>query len=283
MLHESPHEVISTPPDNRPVASPNMPRHSKGRSTGAPPKQPRLWSFVKTDHPAPCFGRYPVGFLERVLRAWGVDPARCLHVCSGGMSRDAALGGVRIDLRTAAQPDILADGRRLPFRDASFAAVCIDPPYSTDYARDLYGVDYPRPSHLLREAVRVVKPGGRIGMLHFLVPQIPRGADFVSVEGVTQGLGYRIRAWTTYRRHAQPARAAGTGLRTGEAVMKVDASSGSRKRDVYRHCGRLTLIANDEREAQVLARLFAAITTERQPIERIVERLEHAAQRGPKP
>lgn len=69
-----------------------------------------------------------------------------------------------------------------------------------EYARDLYGTEYPRPSHLLREAARVVKPAGRIGFVHFLVPNPPRGARLVRVVGLTQWCGYRIRAFTLYER-----------------------------------------------------------------------------------
>jgi hypothetical protein len=111
-----------------------------------------------------------------------------------------ALGGVRVDLRPAARPDVLADGRRLPFIDAIFDGVLIDPPYSVEYAESLYGVAYPRPSHLLAEASRVCRPGGRIGMLHYLVCVPPPMCRLLSVVGVTQGLGYRIRAWTLYER-----------------------------------------------------------------------------------
>jgi ubiquinone/menaquinone biosynthesis C-methylase UbiE len=80
--------------------------------------------------------------------------------------------------------------------------VLIDPPYSVEYAESLYGTDYPRPSHLLKEAARVVVPGGRVGILHFLVPFAPKGSglEFVAVRGVTTGLGYRIRAWTLFAR-----------------------------------------------------------------------------------
>lgn len=193
-------EMVSTHNDKR-VGG--LPRHDKGRVSGAAPKPAALWDEVRTEHPPePCYGRYPKGFLARQLMRWNLDTRRVLHVCSGAMTSSDALGGVRVDLRTAARPDVRADGRALPFRDGAFAGVCIDPPYSLEYARDLYGIAYPRPSHLLREAARVVAPGGLIGLLHYLVPSPPPGTSFVSVSGITQGCGYRIRAWTVYRRDA---------------------------------------------------------------------------------
>lgn len=62
--------------------------------------------------------------------------------------------------------------------------------------------------------------------------------------------------------------------------MKVTSKALSRTRDVFRHCGRLELVAKNEREAKVLARLLTAISVERTPIEQIVERLEQAASKG---
>ena len=44
-----------------------------------------------------------------------------------------------------------------------------------------------------------MRPGGRVGILHFLVPSNARTSlRFERVYGITQGLGYRIRAFTVY-------------------------------------------------------------------------------------
>jgi len=162
-----------------------------------------LWSAVELHQstpPEPCYGRYPKGFLAWALGVLRVAGREVLHVCSGGMSQAESLGGTRLGLRAAAAPDILADGRSLPFADNTWGAVMIDPPYSVEYAECLYGVEYPRPSHLIAEAARVVRPGGAVAMLHYLVMPGPKEAPFERLFGVTQGLGYRIRAWTIYRK-----------------------------------------------------------------------------------
>ena len=145
-------------------------------------------------------GRFPQGFLRWVEPILGGNPAKWLHVCSGGLS-SADVAGTRVDIRLEVRPDVVADGRALPFADDSFEAALIDPPYSHQHAADLYDTEYPRPSALLREASRVVRPCGRIGILHFLVCSVPLGCRFWRVWGITQGVGYRIRAFTVYERN----------------------------------------------------------------------------------
>jgi SAM-dependent methyltransferase len=120
-----------------------------------------------------------------------------LHVCSGSLPPGE---GIRVDIRPDAHPDILADGRHLPLADGSQAAVMLDPPYTPHYAKDLYGVAYPRPSHLLREASRVVRPGGRIAFVHYITPNPPPGCRIVKVFGLSVGLGYPMRAVTIFER-----------------------------------------------------------------------------------
>lgn len=144
-------------------------------------------------------GRFPPGFLRWVLRnrILGDDVQRqdVLHVCSGSLREKWT-----VDLRPHVKPAIAADGTSLPFRDASFKAVLLDPPYSDEYARNLYGTENPRPPHLLREAVRVVRPQGRVAILHVACPFTPEGADWLTVYGITTGPGFRIRALTVYEK-----------------------------------------------------------------------------------
>lgn len=146
------------------------------------------------------FGRYPQGFIAHVLRLGIMGDVRrddILHVCSGTLSASEKW---TVDLRDEAKPRVRASGTALPFVDGCFPAVMIDPPYSDQYARDLYGVENPRPSWLLKEAARVVRPGGRVGMLHVAVPFPPPDCNLVNVYGITTGVGFRIRAFTVFQR-----------------------------------------------------------------------------------
>jgi SAM-dependent methyltransferase len=156
-----------------------------------------LYEDIGAPEPVPVFGMYPRGLITKLLPWMRCRREEVLHVCSGALPHGE---GIRIDIRRTARPDIIADGRALPLRAASVVAVMIDPPYTEHYAAELYGTDYPRPSHLLREAARVVRPGGRIVILHFITPNPPKGARLLKVLGLSTGYGYPIRAVTIFER-----------------------------------------------------------------------------------
>lgn len=142
----------------------------------------------------PDGGGYPIRFLPRAYEWLGVtNPDLVLHLCSGSMRR-----GIRVDIRPEMQPDIVCDARHTPFDDESFDWIMIDPPYSEEYAHNLYGTKahYPLPGQLMKEACRLLRPGGRVGFLHFQVPMIRKPLKILDVKGITTGLGYAIRAFT---------------------------------------------------------------------------------------
>jgi len=149
-------------------------------------------------------GGYPhrfLGYVYDIMKEAGggvdVDPSKVLHLCSGSM-----LTGIRVDIRPEKNPDIVADCRNVPLPDKSFDWILSDPPYSEEYARNLYGTEdvYPKPGEIVKEAMRLLKPGGLFGLLHFQVPMIRKPAKIVNVYGVTTGSGYAIRAWTLMRK-----------------------------------------------------------------------------------
>lgn len=167
----------------------------------AVPRPPPLLCLYQdlADQPPPeaVYGQFPRGLIAKLLPWLGCARHEVLHVCSGSLPRGE---GIRIDIRPAARPDILADGRAMPLADGSVQAVMLDPPYCEDYARQLYGIEYPRPSHLLREAARVVRPGGRIVMVHYITPAPAPGTRFVKALGLSIGFDAPMRAVSIYER-----------------------------------------------------------------------------------
>jgi hypothetical protein len=174
-------------------------------SAGSDPKPPAICALYEDlmepeRLPEAVFGQYPAALIPKMLPWLACGRSEVLHVCSGSLKPRE---GIRVDLRPEARPDVLADGRALPFANGSIAAVMLDPPYTAQYAQDLYGVEYPRPSHLLREAARVVRPCGRIAFVHYLVPMPPPNCSLVRVLGLSTGFGFPIRAVTVFERRQE--------------------------------------------------------------------------------
>lgn len=172
-----------------------LPRESR---RGDAPRGPAIWDAKD----AVTFGQFPKGFLRFFSKCIGVERQELAHFCSGAVP--AGEGRVRLDVRGAVSPTVIGDATKAPFADETFRGILIDPPYWARYSRDLYNLRrYPRPSQLLREASRLVVPGGIVGILHFHVPR-PRGRlELERVIGITTGCGYRIRALTIFRKRQE--------------------------------------------------------------------------------
>lgn len=157
------------------------------------------------------YGAYPGGFPERArvfLAATIYEPV--LHVC-GGMVRDYPYRGgfgpndKTLDLAPATEPDFLQDARE-PF-PLGFKAILIDSPYSAENAGHYTpgAAAYPSPNLLLKNALRALEPGHRVGILHYIVPQPPRGIEtrFVALIAVSTGYNNRARAYSVFERVAE--------------------------------------------------------------------------------
>lgn len=155
-------------------------------------------------------GGYPVGFVEAAAGLLGAELGDIVHLCAGSVSGGRLTIDLRAEVRApesgyhvpAMRPDIVADVRWLPLGAGTVDAILADPPYSAEHAAALWnaGKQYPTPSVLLREAAHALRPGGRVGFLHHVVPSPVPGLRIVGVYGVTTGTGYRIRAFTVLER-----------------------------------------------------------------------------------
>lgn len=157
------------------------------------------------------YGAYLGGFPERARALLGV-PLDCpvLHVC-GGMARlypyqrGFGLLDYTLDLAPDTHPDFIQDAReplpRCPIGGA-WSAILIDPPYSEEDAKNYTpGASvYPSPNLLVKNAVDALKPGGRVGIIHYLLPKAPAGSHFVAAVGILCGFNNRIRVYSVFEK-----------------------------------------------------------------------------------
>ncbi len=172
------------------------------------------------------YGAYPSGFLERARTILGASiDTPVLHVCSG-MARyypwPRGFGRLdkTLDLDPSTKPDFCQDAREpwplrsvdlgvvLPEstpaqRQVGWTAIIIDPPYSESDA-DQYKVGrdvYPRPYELLKRASEVLKPGGRVGILHYEWARAPKETlRSIAVFSVLIGQGNNGRIFSVFER-----------------------------------------------------------------------------------
>jgi hypothetical protein len=174
---------------------------TKAKGSGHPVMFGKMKSAELFD-PFPEGGGYPHRFLPwafEIMSEFGpeVQPDEVLHLCSGSVKT-----GRTVDIRPEKNPDIVADCRNVPLPDSSVQWILADPPYSEEYAKNLYGTEehYPKPGEIVAEASRLLVPGGLLGLLHFQVAVIRKPMKILNVYGVTTGSGYAIRAWTLLRK-----------------------------------------------------------------------------------
>lgn len=114
-------------------------------------------------------GQYPPTFLRRALSLFP-QSERVLHCPSGTVTH-----GTTVDLMQDAVrcPQIVADAAHLPFDDASFDLWLSDPPYTAEDSTKYGCKPFPLGA-MVKEAHRVLKPGGYLGVLHTYYPSYRR-------------------------------------------------------------------------------------------------------------
>lgn len=166
------------------------------------------------------YGAWPGGFPERARALLGVsidDPV--LHVCGGKTKlypypRAFGPNDATLDLDASLNPDFCMDAREeYPksntrhiaggvTRQIAFKAVLADPPYSVDDASKYVpgAKAYPTPNRIVKNAIDMLPVGGRVGILHYIVPSPPKNAKFVACVAVMVGYNNRIRAYSVFER-----------------------------------------------------------------------------------
>jgi len=119
----------------------------------------------------PRGGVYPLHFEPKIKKFVGTR--NYLHVFGGASST-----GLRVDLRPELKPDVVADAHYLPFRENCFDAVVLDPPYNDEFAKEMFGTPKLHEMKWINEAIRVCKPGGKIGIYHSYVMQSTKAVSY---------------------------------------------------------------------------------------------------------
>ena len=159
------------------------------------------------------------GFPERARALLGCRISEpVLHVCGGcakyyPYKRGFGPNDKTLDLDPQVQPDFLQDAKK-PFPwsreinalgvevDLPWAGILIDPPYSEEDCSH-YNVGkeaYPSPSLLVKNAFAVLPVGGRVGIIHYIIPKAPTNSIFVACIGVVCGFNNRIRVYSVYEK-----------------------------------------------------------------------------------
>lgn len=168
------------------------------------------------------YGAYPGGFLSRARDLLGVGPNDyLLHACSGKVNdypfRGHGSQDFTLDIDPATTPDFCQDVRKpwpvppaedgpngWPSKPPPFwDAVLSDPPYSQEDALHYSHVAqnaYPSPKEILARAWEVLRPGGKVGIVHYVIPSPPKDAIFVACVGVVMGFGNKGRFYSVFQK-----------------------------------------------------------------------------------
>jgi|19_taG_2_1085344.scaffolds.fasta_scaffold09880_2 hypothetical protein len=152
------------------------------------------------------YGAYLGGFPERARTLIGASRNdNVLHVC-GGMSRLYPYKGgfgdndKTLDINPECAPNYLQDVRD-PWPGQWNYIIC-DPPYSMEDANKYWaGADnYPKPNEIIKRAFEVLEIGGKVGILHYILPKCPKNGKFVAAVGIMCGFNNRIRCFSVFEK-----------------------------------------------------------------------------------
>lgn len=156
------------------------------------------------------YGGYLGGFPERARVAIGVPlNVPMLHAC-GGLARQYpykrgfGIHDATADIDPKCKPDFVCDlEKAFPLPTGTYnrwPGILIDPPYSEEDAKNYDHSAYPNPNKLVVNAMKVVPVGGKVGIIHYVVPRCPKNAKFVFFAAVICGFGNRCRAFSVFER-----------------------------------------------------------------------------------
>jgi len=152
--------------------------------------------------PPPSTGQkqqYPGRFEFNLRKTYSDYLDNALHMFSGAID-----WGTTTDMRPETGADVVAPYESIPLPDNSFSAVLADPPYNKGFSNEwtTHAKDLPKPKRILKEAIRLVCPGGLVFILHVIV--IPAykiyPCDRIALHPVLAGPNNAIRVLNVFRK-----------------------------------------------------------------------------------
>ena len=155
----------------------------------------KKWDKDKVSRGTKCFGAwartsdglhyngaFPSGFF-RWVKKMGWHYGKVCHLCSGTVEDE---GSFRVDIKPEVKPDLVCDATETGLDDESFDVVIIDPPYSKELAKNMYGTEkyFKGIDSFTKEASRITKNGGLIITLSYQIPKRIKGCNFIAVWGI---------------------------------------------------------------------------------------------------
>ena len=114
-----------------------------------------------------------------------------------------------MDIQDTHSPTFVADAReKFPMEDNTYDVVISDPPYDMktnegvkiDYSDKLWKTEFIKPYAWVKEAVRVLKPGGYLAILHHLVYKTPDECRRAMTVSITCGPNTRVRVLSIFQK-----------------------------------------------------------------------------------
>jgi hypothetical protein len=143
------------------------------------------------------YQQYPGRFVYNLRKTYPelLEPT-VLHMFSGASDL-----GVTTDLRAETGADIVAPFDQIPREDATFTGVLADPPYADHWQGQWHG-NLPKPKHILKEAARLTRVGGKIAILHIIIIPAYRelGVERIALHPILTGPNNAIRVLNVFRK-----------------------------------------------------------------------------------
>jgi len=140
-------------------------------------------------------GSVPLHFETKLLRQLEITEDGLLQMFSGGSKV-----GHTVDINPDNNPDTVADCHDLPFPDNHFDNVYLDPPYSDEESKEIYGTGKLKPQTYINEAVRVCKPGGLICAYHVYWTPRPKGTKYLGIISIITRVYHKPRVCTIFQK-----------------------------------------------------------------------------------